>query len=656
LAKAKSKKSTRTPIGGTSRSNDGVYIPKADPFDDAALIRITTQYRQEASDAKRDRMQKNKDNFDCYHMRESFSEKLEGQSREFLPKMAAAVDMNSIFIQQGLVDIGEWFSVDAETGMVVDAMKVKPSEVYKLLDRQLQSIGIVQTMSNAMKLGMIGSLMIAKVGGEWVPKPKYKTKDVLRDGKYSKQLVKIEDKGWRLKIDLVRQEDYYPDPSGKGLYEIEDLYLDFHEVAALADQGLYDKSVLDELRGTGSNHNWDQESKKARETDQQVAGKHFRNVVKVTECWGSIIDEDGDIIHENVMWTIGNDRVVLQKPTPNPLWHGESPYIAKPVMDVPGSVWGKALMDAPTRLNAAINEMFNLILDGGLMSVHGIKQLRRDWLEDEKEVEDGIYAGQTLSVNSSCPPGMTALQRVDTATIPPEGINVLNLVVQEFNTAAMTNDLRMGATPFRQVKATEIVESSQTITSMFSGMAKHIEEGWVTPLLEKCWKTVAQHTKDIDVESLKTVLGSARAEELKNLDNQDLFAATVGGCKFRVFGISAVLNQQKDFAKYQGLLQTIMASPSLQETFGQKYDVVKLLEEIIKAIGIKPWKIEHDDGPVAAASPAPQAAGPDMQSQIPQAGAAGNQGDQTMEAQTAISGNTFPGSRADSVAAPSLQR
>src|SRR5690606_20783002 len=147
------------------------------------------------------------------------------------------------------------------------------------------------------------------------------------------------------------------------------------------------------------------------------------------------------------------------KALPSPLWERNNPYLVTPIIRIPKSVWHTALADAPASLNRALNEIFNLNLDSGLMAVHGIKQVREDWLEDPNEIAEGIFPGQTLRVNSQAPAGGKVLERVDSSTPSNEGYNTYNMTEREFNMAAITSDLRMGALPQRAVKATEIAAS-----------------------------------------------------------------------------------------------------------------------------------------------------------------------------------------------------
>ncbi len=326
---------------------------RVDKEDDSDIINCLTNYRQEASTAKHDRMLQNKHNFDAYHLRQDWSHKLKGQSREFLPKVATAVEQNANIIQQGLLDIGDWFKVDSQDGMDPDSMKIKPSTIYRLLSRQLQKDGFVKKVGDAVKLGMLGGLIIAKVTGKYVNKPKFVVKEFKKDNKISKQLYKVDDKCWQLDIQLIRQEDYYPDPTGRGLYEIQDSWMDLHEVCALAEgpDAIYDKQMVEDLEGSFDSAGFDQNENKSRETGQNIATGGFRKQIKITEIWGTILDEDGYILHENIMCTVANDRYVIQQPIPNPFWHKESPFVKASLLSVPHAVWPKAIMDAATNLN-----------------------------------------------------------------------------------------------------------------------------------------------------------------------------------------------------------------------------------------------------------------------------------------------------------------
>ncbi len=618
------------------------------------VVTAIKAYREEADMAVNERMEKDKDNWDCFHLRQDYSKKLKGQSQEFLPKVAMAVEQSANFLQQGLMDTNEWFKVEPESGVKEESMLLKPDEVRKLLLRGLKHADFSQAMNDGIKTGLLASLMIHKVYVKCIPKVTYKAKEMINKGtgKYESKLQKKTEYKYILQVSPVNPSNYRVDPTGQGLYELEDVYIDYHKLVKMAEEDeSYDMQVIKDMSVGKLDSSNDAKMDQARAQGLQPSSSSRRRTVKVTELWGNILDEEGNMLYENCMCAIADDTWLIRPPQKNPLWHGESPYVATPIITVPFSKQGKALMDAPVSLNRAQNEMFNLMLDGGMMSVHGIKQIRKSWLDDETQVEEGIPAGTTLSINNAAPVGAQVLERIDTATIPTDGINIFNILSQEQNVASMTNDLRMGVASFRQVKATEVVEASQTISSMFSGLAAQIESNHIEKILHKGWKTMLQNFDDLDENELKAILGDARYGVIQGHSKQKLFAA-VQGTVFKVFGISANLNKQKDFTKLQALLQTIVTQPALMEEFMRKYSFTKLLTEIMRSLDLNPDKIEADiveGGEITPQAQAEMPGGgmnmPNAQSQIPQAGAAGNQGDMNPMS-SAVPQTEFPASRA----------
>lgn len=251
-------------------------------------------------------------------------------------------------------------------------------------------------------------------------------------------------------------------------------------------------------------------------------------------------------------------------------------------------------MDAATRQNMSLNELYNLMVDGSMMGVHGIKQLHTSWLEDPSQVSDGIAPGTTLLVNSQCPPGAKVLERVDTAALTEESLSMYHLIDGEFQQGALTNDTRLGNLPQRAVKATEVVAANQSLTGIMNGIVKVIENEMVSQLLQKAWLTMAQHMNDLDEGVMESILGADRARYISSLSKEELFAATAEKMVYKVFGLSMTLNKIQDFRKIQSLLQTIGTSPIMMQEFQRKYSMTKLMGEVIKSLDIDQSKIEMD--------------------------------------------------------------
>lgn len=595
------------------------------------VIQVVNNCFNEAYHAKRSRMFLNADNFNCYHLKQDYSHKKAGQSKEFLPKVNLGTEQMTSFMQQGLIDEKNWFGVDPEDGMNSDSMLIKPTEMKKLLEREFKTNNYHTVFPDSIKLGLLGSLMILKVHGGMHSKDKFFAKPSEQTPFGSPDnLYRVRKAVWGLKLDVVRAEDYYPDPTGNGLFEIQHIEMDFFQ---LKEMGMNNPSVydLDAIETCGSSIQEDQKSKKARETDQNTTFSSYRRRVQIKEFWGTLVHEGtGEVIMKNCVCAIANDQWLIRPPKPNPLWHGESPYVASPIIRVPTSVWHKAVMDAPTALNRAQNELFNLQFDSAMMSTFGIKQVREAWLDDPAEIDDGVFPGQTLKVNSQCPPGQKVIEVVQTGGTPQESMAMYQQTDRELNASMMTSDLRMGQLPQRQVKATEIVASNQTITGMFNGIVKTIEMDFIEKVVKKAWLTCAQYWNDLDIDELTALFGAQRARELSSLRPSERFADTAQGRKYKVFGMSTILNKINDFRKITSLLQTIGSSPVLASEFSKVGDFGKLLTQIIASLDIDLDKIRKDTPEEAAAK---QAADPNAVQATPQqiaqmAGAGGDQNSQ----------------------------
>lgn len=593
------------------------------------VVRVTDMYMKESRTAKQARQDLDKKNLDMYHFRQDFSHKTKGQSREFLGKQTLAVEQISSFFVQGLTDIGEFFSVEAKPG-IIDPV-IRPEEVRKITQHYADKEDLITLSGDAVKTALLQSIMVFKVHGRMEEVPGFEIEQKIPIiGK--KELKRRTKSKWTLAIDLIEPDNYFFDPDYRGRghrkrYELIRSYMDFADLLELAkaDPSI-DTAAVKQLQGT-MQEDTDREITRSRETGQSQTQVNFRKKIKIVEGWGDVIDPNtGEITHKNVTWMVANDHVLIKKPVANPFWHKRSPIVVTALQRVPFSATHRAIMDAPSVHNHALNEMYNLILDAGMMATHGIKQLRSDWVENEHEYSNGIPPGATLKVASSAPVGQKVLERVDTASMSKESIDVFNLLTSEFNQSAFTNDLRLGQLPPRTVKATEVQESTRTINSVFNSMVKMVENSGLEKVLELGYLNTIQFASDWDTEEIKALIGDERALFISNLTPQERFAASAQGFKFKVFGISRTLAKQQDFRKLTALMQTIATNPLFLQSFMRKYSFEKMLNQIMRALDINVDQLAMDEQELArveAAMAEQRAAeqGPDAQSQIPQAAA-----------------------------------
>jgi hypothetical protein len=320
----------------------------------------------------------------------------------------------------------------------------------------------------------------------------------------------------------------------------------------------------------------------------------FRKRVVIDEYWGMIIDSEGKVTHRNAVWTVANKEFLIREPVENPYWHGTDPFVEIPIIREPFSVWHKALYDDVVPLNLAINELFNLMLDGGLASVWGIRQVQPELLEDPRQVAGGVPQGKTLVMRSDAPNDAEVLKQVATGRVPQDALAMFSLLNAEFNAAARTNDLRLGSIPSKEVKATEIVEMQGAQNVVMESIITNIEAG-LTRILRKAWMVILQEAPDLALTDVGEALTAQEVRTLAVMDAKDRFTTMGLNTSFRVSGLSETLTKTRDFQRMMAALQVAANNPILQGAVLRRTDPDKVWLKILKMLNINPEELERDD-------------------------------------------------------------
>lgn len=575
---------------------------------DLSVIQAIDAYRIEAEEARYDRLADNRRNRDAFLGKQDWSHKVAGQSKEFLPKVPVAVEQMAAFVKKGLVQFGDWFSVDLDRNLehivtgqqVAELMKVF---LENLWERNETTVHVATLISDAVKNALLESLMIVKIHGGNKVSRKYRVEpgDVILDetsGRVEKgqqKLAMTEVNEWRLRADLVRPEDYYPDPTGNGLYEIHRVERDLHEVMQAAADGLYDEAIVKRLIDTDYTRPEDEERPDRARNQPPTTAPGFRKRVVIDEFWGTILNSDGTIAHQNVVAAVANGKFLIRPPEPNPFWHQESPFVVAPIIRVPWSVWHKALYDHASSLNLAINEMFNLMLDGGIAAVWGVKQVRMEDMEDPGQIAGGLQQGMTIAVKNTLPVGGKVVETVSEGQVPNDAMAIFEFLNREFMSAALTNELKLGSLPGKEVRATEVMEASQSNAITMEGIVSSIEVGFIDPLLRKAFMTILQNADSIPERDMMSAGSKRLALIMMRSDPAERYALFAGNCRFRAHGLSSTTARARDFQRMMALHQAVTSNPVLFQEFVKKYSPDKTLKRMMKALQLNPDDIQMSE-------------------------------------------------------------
>src|SRR5947209_7466854 len=144
--------------------------------DDQKVMDHIRQCYQEAERAKKSRIAKSFENTQAFLGRQDFTYKQAGQSTEFLPMVAMAVEQIASFLKKAIADYGDWFTMEIAKNPFMDE-----NQGRELLLTQLNTLSRVQQenldfptlISDAAKVGLNQALVIFKVHGRHFKQLKY---------------------------------------------------------------------------------------------------------------------------------------------------------------------------------------------------------------------------------------------------------------------------------------------------------------------------------------------------------------------------------------------------------------------------------------------------------------------------------------------------
>ncbi len=529
------------------------------------VLRAMRLYKDESEESRFTRTRLNRRNWSAYFSRQDWSHKRKDQSKEFSPRTSMGVESVTSFVKRALTGFGSYFSMTLTDESLMTSQQARALLQYHLEHEETDFVDVIE---QGIKIALLSSVTAYKVWHE----------------------VKDDDE-FLLKIDAEKPERYYPDPTGRDLYEIHEIIRDLHEVQDLAKKGVYDKTEVDKIKVDFV------ESEKLREQERQKnhnrPRNEFRKRVVLHELHGTVLDENGEVIESGVVATMANNKYLIRKPQKNPRFHGKTPFVRSSIIKVPGSVWHKALYDDAVRINLYINELQNLMLDGGLAAAHDVKVLRQEYLEKPEQASGGIPPGTTLIANADMPPNAKLLETVKTGEVPADSFNVFNVASRDFDMASMFNDIKAGLLAPRQVKATEVIEKEQATSQQLDGFARNVEKA-VNKVLTLGWAEIMQFRNNyFDVAH---IIGDKAALALTFMTPKQRYEMFAKDTKFKVSGISSLITRGRNFQKLMVAVEATFKNPILAKAFSERFSANKIINKIFEGLDLDPSSIELDKG------------------------------------------------------------
>jgi hypothetical protein len=575
--------------------------------------RVTEHYWSRSWQSRWNRRAQNLANWDALHSRMDWSHKLPWQTMQTVAEFGISIEQSVGTLERGLTDTEDWLTCDAigigdpamDADTIAALLKYYLQRLWVPGDAPETSYNLANLLGDGIKRALLESVLTAKIYGKLATKYQYRLEqskpvrgplghretltsyDQVPLGR-SQKVVRDPLPDFRLAIELVPWEDWFPDPSLLNKYVIHEVTVNLSDLGANPD---YDPDVIKTIQGNAYATYADMYK---RVTQDVVFVAHDRDEVRVRECWGDLIDPaSGEVLATNSFWTVCNGQL-LRPPTPNPFWHGKRPFVSAALLRTPNSTVHKALADDAVNTWRFLNELISLMFDGALASVWGKGQYRSDYVENPEDFEEGIPQAATFLLRPNTPEGYKAYEKIDSGELPEYAAKMFDLAMREFQTAMATNDLKLGQQPPRESTATAIVEAMQASGSLFESIAARVEDTFLDPLFELSWQTILQYEFDHKLTDpvLVQILGPARVLELTKMSNEERFVILAQAAKFKCRGLRGVTARSRVLTKLANLLQLMGQNEPLAQAILQKYSMQRIGEQVIRNSGIDPSTLE----------------------------------------------------------------
>ena len=574
--------------------------------------RTTAHYKDRSWQSRWNRRAQNLANWDALHSRQDWAHKLPWQTQQTVAEFGVSIEQAVGNLERGLTDAEDWLTVspigigepviDGET--IASLLKYYLDRLWIPGDAPETSYNLANLLGDGIKRALLESILTAKVYPKLTTKYQYRLEqsqprkgplghrealsgyDLVPMGR--PKVVRDLLPEFRLAIELVPWEDWFPDPSLLNKYVIHEVTVPLSDLGANPD---YDPEVVEHVRGNAYATYADMYK---RVTQDVVFVAHDQDEVRIQEVWGDLIDPStGKVYETNCFWTVCNGQL-LRPPTPNPFWHGKRPFVSAALLRTPNSTIHKALADDAVNTWRFLNELISLMFDGALASVWGKGQLRTDFLENPEDFQQGIPQAATFVLRPNTPEGYKAYEKIDSGELPEYAAKMFDLAMREFQTAMITNDLKLGQQPPRESTATAIVEAMQASGSLFESIAARTEDTFLDPIFELSWMTILQYEFDhkLTDPALVQILGEKRVYEMMQMTNEERFVILAQAAKFKCRGLRGVTARSRVLTKIANLLQLMGQNEPLAQAILEKYSMKRIAEVTIRNSGIDPSTLE----------------------------------------------------------------
>jgi hypothetical protein len=300
-----------------------------------------------------------------------------------------------------------------------------------------------------------------------------------------KVMFKPDENGiYRLRLPLIEPWKTYPDPDRQprlawsGLYNIHEEWVDFYQLKELETQGYYqniDQVKIGKSQKDGAGYNQEDKEQERRRKGQTLHRNRFRKSVLVREFWGTILDEDGDVIMPSGTFTTCNG-VVIRKARPCPFKRMRWPWVDFSPIPHVLRFHGYGLFEGVMAVWKFQNALLNLFIDNENWRINNMFEIDPNNLDDPSDLEIYPLKAWILKRMAEGKPAVRPILKGDSNI---QDVQFMwGLVTNLWENGSMVTELLKGDQGSRKdITATEIQLKMQQSLGVFDSIGKDVEQG-----------------------------------------------------------------------------------------------------------------------------------------------------------------------------------
>lgn len=512
-----------------------------------------------------------------------------GRTRIHMNRVGLAQQQIKAQFKQGLMNSDKWLIVEAVPGLESEYMT--DLEAKRAIDYMTRNSDLRASITDAIGIGAAENMFAVKLN----------TKIESFKGPGGKTFKKICTEVIPLNI-----FNFYCDATGGNLYKIYEVKLDKYKVLEMSSEGgkekgkPFDKEKVERLKENKQEHK-ETEKNDNKGNDREVEQAGLRNTIILHEYWGTVLDKHGNIFKwlkedgseielKNVKITVANQECLLDEPVINPRLNGNSPFVVGSVLRTNMNIYGRAPLFAGVEMNRAENRLMASIIDAALKAQYNVNVVKKHGLAKPDQIQGGLEPNQTILQNDNLAPGEKLIDSVKTGAVDPGSFQVLGEIQRSGAENMMSNEIQLsGAMPSKQVRATEIVQSSQTINGLFEAMAADIEDTFIEPLASELFCEFLTYADQVPDKDLLFIFGGnvERAEQFKDLSKSERFEELGRGFRFRGKGVRGAAHNARQAQTLVNLFSLMASNPLINDAFQRRgVDIVKLFDKVVSGLGL----------------------------------------------------------------------